>query len=476
MGIYTAQGMSHLADLTTQLYDHPFTVNTAVLRVEAGIIAMHRSMKDVALAQNLGAIEVAAQEVSQVEAEVLQDFEIILAQFLGDRETIEQVRRDFVAWKPIRDRVIQLSKAGQSAEAAAITKGEGAQYIQGLLADINDVEIFAANKAEEFLQDAQNARQQTIQITVIIAGIVTLIAIAFAFSVTQSIVRSLQQAVTLNNQLAEGKLDLTIDQDDVGKDEIGQLLGSMQYMSGRLRQIVSEVKAAAQAIAAQSENMSATATQLLTGVTEQATATEQAAASIQHMTQNIRDNTAHAQETQTTASQSADHAEKTRQSMTDAIAVMNSIIQKISIVQEVARETNMLALNASVEAVSYNDGENGFNVIANEIRLLAERTREVATSINDFADSSVATVSQAEKMLNNLVPNIQSTADLVQKISQGSTEQLLGSEQINQAVNQLNAVTRHSSEVANNLSSIAQELASHADDLNQSIAFFQLKS
>ncbi|MGK7929495.1 MAG: EAL domain-containing protein [Spirulina sp.] len=178
VSLYTIQSMNRLAILTQKLYDHPFTVNTAVLRVEAGIISMHRSMKDVALANDPTELAAAAQKVDRIEQAVFEDFDLILAQFLGDKTTIEAARQKFAAWKPIRDRVIQLRQWGQIAEAAAITKGEGAEYIQDLLTDIDEVEIFAANKAAEFLEDSQQARQRIIQLAAI-AIVLTSIAIVF---------------------------------------------------------------------------------------------------------------------------------------------------------------------------------------------------------------------------------------------------------------------------------------------------------
>ncbi len=159
VSVHTLRSMNRLALLTTKLYNHPFTVNKAVLRVENGIVSMHRSMKDVTLAKNQSEIKVATEKVAQLEQAVFDDFEIILAQFLGDKVVIKEARHKFADWKPIRDRVIQLREAGQVDQAAAITKGEGAEYIESLLADIDEVEAFAANKAIEFLNDAQQTQQ-----------------------------------------------------------------------------------------------------------------------------------------------------------------------------------------------------------------------------------------------------------------------------------------------------------------------------
>ncbi|MGK7890085.1 MAG: EAL domain-containing protein [Leptolyngbyaceae cyanobacterium] len=168
VGMHTIHSMNRLSALTTKLYDHPFTVNTAVLRVEVGIVSMHRSMKDVVLAENSAEVDAAVGTVIRLEQEVLHDFDIIYDYFLGNLGEIEVARQQFTNWREIRDRVIQLRRDGNIDAAAAITKGEGAQYIQDLLEEIDQVEAFAANKANEFLADAQSTRRHTLQITTLL--------------------------------------------------------------------------------------------------------------------------------------------------------------------------------------------------------------------------------------------------------------------------------------------------------------------
>lgn len=210
VSIHTIQNMNRLARLTEQLYDHPFTVNTAVLRIEAGIISMHRSMKDVALATSPEEIAAAAQKVDQIEQAVFDDFEIVLSQFLGEKVVIEAARQEFADWKPIRDRVIQLRQDGEIAQAAAITKGEGAEYIADLLADIDRVEAFAGNKATEFLTEAQATHQYVFRLTtglLLLVGGVSGTWIAWMLHLLQQRAKSAAH-LTLQAQRAEALLHL----------------------------------------------------------------------------------------------------------------------------------------------------------------------------------------------------------------------------------------------------------------------------
>ena len=135
--------MNNLSSLTNKLYDHPYTVSTAALRVKGTITAMHRSMQDVALAKDAAAIENAAEIVNSYESQAIEDFDLILERVLGDKSDIEAAKRNFINWKEIRDEVITLKENGQNDEAAAITKGKGADHINLIYGQIDGIIDFA---------------------------------------------------------------------------------------------------------------------------------------------------------------------------------------------------------------------------------------------------------------------------------------------------------------------------------------------
>ena len=103
MGLSSLNRMEILADLTLKLYNHPFQVSNAVLKVDAGIIAMHRSMKDVAQARDPALFEVALKQVNAHERDVYKHFEVIADRFLGAKEMYEKPLETFKQWKPIRE-------------------------------------------------------------------------------------------------------------------------------------------------------------------------------------------------------------------------------------------------------------------------------------------------------------------------------------------------------------------------------------
>ncbi len=309
---------------------------------------------------------------------------------------------------------------------------------------------------------------------VMIIGLVValLLGILIAYFISNAITRPILEAVSVANRMADG--DLMVDISVDSRDETGQMLKSMQRMVGKIKNVVADIRTASENVAAGSQQMSAGSEEMSQGATEQAASAEEASSSMEQMAANIKQNADNALQTEKIALQSADKAQNGGQAVQETVVAMKDIAEKINVIEEIASKTDLLALNAAIEAARAGEHGKGFAVVASEVRKLAEHSRTAAAEISKLSKSSVDIAEDAGRMLVELVPEIQKTAELVQEISAASNEQNAGAEQINQAIQQLDQVIQQNAGAAEEMSSTAEELASQAEQLQDTISFFRV--
>jgi methyl-accepting chemotaxis protein len=353
-----------------------------------------------------------------------------------------------------------------------LAMGEGqklrTQVREGLdsVIDLNNEQLQQARAATNELYTSS----RTLLLALLAASMV--ISIAGMIWILWSISRGLNSAVSLAAAVAAG--DLNASASVKTNDEIRDLIDALNDMTAKLREIVGEVMTATRNVAAGSEELSAAAEQLSQGATEQASSTEEASSSMEEIAANIKQNADNASQTERIARQSSSDAQASGEAVGKAVAAMQTIAEKIMIVQEIARQTDLLALNAAVEAARAGEHGKGFAVVASEVRKLAERSQAAAAEISTLSGDTVRAAQAAGDMLSKLVPDIQRTAQLVEEISAASREQNAGAAQINTAIQQLDKVTQQNTSAAEEMSSTSEELAGQAEQLQSSISYFRL--
>jgi methyl-accepting chemotaxis protein len=280
---------------------------------------------------------------------------------------------------------------------------------------------------------------------------------------------NLRATAALADAVADG--DLTVQPKPLSdKDTLGLAL---QRMVERLRSVVANALEASDQVSSGSQELSAAAEQVSQGATEQASSVEEASASMEEMAANIKQTADNASQTEQIARQSAKDAEASGEAVARAVGAMQTIAEKITIVQEIARQTDLLALNAAVEAARAGEHGKGFAVVASEVRKLAERSQTAATEIGAVSTDTVKAAQSAGEMLTKLVPDIRRTSELVAEISAACREQDIGASQVNDAIQQLDKVTQTNSSASEQMASTSEELAAQAEELQVSIAFFR---
>jgi len=160
--------------------------------------------------------------------------------------------------------------------------------------------------------------------------------------------------------------------------------------------------------------------------------------------------------------------------MREAIAALDLITQKISIISEIATETNLLALNASIEAARAGDAGRGFAVVASEIRGLAERSQGAAREIVTLTSSGRRITELSERALAELVPSIERTTAIIRSVVTAAAEQSDGVGEVSRAMGEVDQGTRQNAAAAQELAATAQALSAEAESLQRLIDFFRV--
>lgn len=286
------------------------------------------------------------------------------------------------------------------------------------------------------------------------------------------LIKRISAIATSAKRVAKGNLGVKFT--DAGNDEIRELSDSLQSMISRFTNIISSIKKTTGQLYDSGNELSNVAIKLSEGASKQASSTEEVSASMEEMTANIEQNAENAKAADSIARKSAEGIEISSKNVIQTTNSMGEIANKTSIIGDIAFQTNILALNAAIEAARAGVHGKGFGVVASEVGKLADHSKKAASEIDELTKKSFGIAQKSGELLEQIAPDINKTAQLVQEITNASLEQKAGTEQINNAIQQLNNVTQENAGSAELLATNVEALNALADKLNKLIGFFKV--
>ena len=327
--------------------------------------------------------------------------------------------------------------------------------------------------------------------SIIISIIICILSIIFinifAFLYIKKVTHPLKDLMMHAASIAEGNINIT-NKINYGKDEFGQLEKVFDTMSNRLAEVVSNVNNASREIMTAAQSMMESSGELSMRTDSQSSSLEETAASIEEMVSNIKISAEHSIQGKDMMSESMKYIESAANIISQTASNIEEVYQaseKIKditkIIEDIAFQTNILALNASVEAARAGDQGRGFAVVASEVRNLAQTTQasvqDITTLVDNTSqkiDTATQTAKQSQEIFVDLQSKVLETSRLMETITSNALEQESGTNQISVEVNNMENATTQNAALAENSNEISKSLVDKARSLEESIKFFNI--
>ena len=373
--------------------------------------------------------------------------------------------------------------------------------------------------AEKSLQDARSQAMDDAKasaLAILIGGglLAAVLAMLVAWSLSSNLVGRIRQAVDVAKAIAAGRLDSSISA--TGRDEVSNLLQAFAAMQERLRTMISQIKQGADQLVSASQSISSASLQLSASAQEQSHSASSMAATVEELTVSINHVADNAGDAHALSSESGRQSEEGGSVIQDTLGSMRLIADTVqasatqigelgqhaeqissivSVIKGIAEQTNLLALNAAIEAARAGEQGRGFAVVADEVRLLAQRTanstqeitemvgkiqlgtREAVSSMDvgvNQVKNGVELAQQAGEAIVNIRTSSGNVVRVVDQISLALREQTAASQDVARNVERIAQMSQQNSQAVEETTETARSLQQLAQNLEQQVSVFRL--